>query len=110
MKYFTHNDSDDVCANGTCLQGYLTANYNNLVALFGPSTDADGYKVDWEWVIKFEDGTVATIYNWKNGPNYGYDRAPTSIQTWHIGGNTERSVAYVEKLYQDNLTEIASSC
>jgi hypothetical protein len=73
MKYKTHNTDKSFSIVGTSLMGYCDANttYAELVACFGePETDIDGEKVDAEWCIKFEDGTIATIYNYKNGRNY----------------------------------------
>jgi hypothetical protein len=74
---------------GTSLQGYIRTSYADLVGCFGePTHDGDGYKVDAEWVITFADGVVATIYNWKDGPNYcGEDGTPVEfIREWHVGG------------------------
>ena len=93
----THNDSY-IDANGTCLQGYIQASYTTIVKTFGPPHGGDGYKVDWEWDIEFPDGTVATIYNWKNGPNYGsYSTSFNDITDWHVGGNEVAAVTNVEK-------------
>ena len=59
------------------------------------SEDGDGYKLDAHWSIEWEDGKVATIYNWKNGLNYNdkiirgsdhYGIQLTDIREWHIGG------------------------
>ena len=71
MKFVTHRD-EDIDITGTHRQGYIKADYKDLVELFGRPGGGDGYKVDWEWNILFEDGTIAAIYNWKSGPNYGY--------------------------------------
>lgn len=76
--------------NMTSLQGYIHTSYADLVGCFGePSSDGDGYKVDAEWEITFADGVVATIYNWKDGPNYcGEAGTPVEfIREWHIGGH-----------------------
>ena len=84
----THNDAY-IEIGGTHLQGYIRADYAALVKAFGKPHDGDGYKVDWEWDILFEDGTVATIYNWKNGPNYGYEGVgPSAIMEWNVGGHS----------------------
>ena len=62
-------------ANGTHLQGNVGATYQELVEVFGEPIryDSDGTthmnnKTDAEWRISFEDGTKATIYNYKNVP------------------------------------------
>ena len=96
MKSFeTHNDQY-IDANGTCLQGYINAHYSQLVDIFGEPTESDGYKVDAEWYIEFEDGTVGTIYNWKNGPNYLGDEGTLVeyITQWNVGGKHSASPVY----------------
>lgn len=79
---------DHTAGAGTSLQGYL--NYTTLESLikaFGEPQrwDDESDKVTTEWTIIFEDGVVATIYDWKRyqlgapGMTEPYD--------WHIGGN-----------------------
>ena len=100
MKFITHND-EQVNANGTHLQGYVDANYAQLLGKLGKPHDGDGYKTDWEWNIEFEDGTVATIYNWKNGPNYGGDFleiTPDMIREWHVGGFNSEALENVKRI------------
>ena len=78
-------------SNGTCLQGHLSATYQSLLLKFGePSDSYDDYKSDAEWHLEFEDGTVATIYNWKDGKNYCGDEGLelSEITEWHIGGRS----------------------
>jgi len=89
LMFETHNETE-VRVAGTCLQGYINATYQELIDVFGKPTKSDGYKVDAEWLIEFEDGTVATVYNWKNGLNYcGADGTPVEyITRWNVGGNS----------------------
>jgi hypothetical protein len=99
---FTNATAD---INGTCLQGYITADYDELVECFGDFTsEGDGYKIDVEWELTFEDGTIATIYNWKNGHNYlGETGCPVEcIERWHIGGRSQRAVERVEAALFDH--------
>jgi hypothetical protein len=87
--------------SGTSRQGYLDISYQELVAILGPPhTNGDGYKVDAEWGLKFPDGTVATIYNYKDGKNYcGPEGLPTeAIRDWHIGGHTKAAEQAVVNL------------
>ena len=87
---------------GTHLQGNVGATYQELVEVFGEptrfewSSESDN-KVDAQWAIKFEDGTIATIYNYKNGLNYlGAEGKRTSeISMWNVGGHNERAVTLV---------------
>lgn len=97
MNFLTHN-SDEINVNGSHLQGYVDAKYSELVSLFGKPHDSDGYKVDAEWNVQFADGTVATIYNYKNGRNYcGSSGSPKeAITNWHIGGFTKQAVDNVQ--------------
>lgn len=79
-------------ANFTSLQGSVDATRDELVAVFGephPIESSDG-KVTTEWIIEFEDKTIATIYDWKR-----YELgAPKSdeLYEWHIGGHTRRAL------------------
>ena len=87
-------------ANGTHLQGNVGATYQELVEVFGEPIryDSDGTthmnnKTDAEWRISFEDGTKATIYNYKNGLNYlgGVGKRVNEISMWNVGGHSERA-------------------
>tara|TARA_Y100001958_G_C20769838_1_gene246213 strand:+ start:248 stop:547 length:300 start_codon:yes stop_codon:yes gene_type:complete len=85
---------------GTYLQGYVKATYEQLLKAFGsPHMDqCDNYKTDVEWAFKFADGTVATIYNWKNGYNYLGEAEGlklNNITEWHVGGFNQKAVARV---------------
>lgn len=97
MTFKTHNETD-ININGTCLQGEVQATYAELCDLFGSHHDGDGYKVDAEWYVQFSDGTVATIYNWKNGKNYeGENGLPLEqIDSWHIGGDSAKAETQVQ--------------
>ena len=97
MKFETHNETT-VLSGGTCLQGYITIGFDKLVAVFGEPCAERGYKVDWEWEIEFEDGTVATVYNWKIGPNYCGEQGLNQyeIKEWHVGGRSRTAVNLVE--------------
>jgi len=85
-------------AVGTSLQGYVDTTYRKLVSVFGKATKGDGYKTDAEWIVQFSDGTIATVYNYKDGKNYnGKDGLPLSkIRDWHIGGRSKRAVTLVK--------------
>ena len=84
-------NTNDVNINGTSLVGYVTTTYNKLVNLFGdPCTDYD--KSTAHWNIQAQDGTVATIYDYKEYST------PTSMYRWHIGGHSEKALQLVEFL------------
>lgn len=102
MKYITHNDTD-IRSDGTHYQGSVDASYGLLCIMFGQPFSGDAYKVDAEWVIEFEDGTIATIYNYKNGINYlGVAGTPTTqISSWHIGGYGVRAAELIQQLVEE---------
>lgn len=79
--------------SGTSHKGYVETIYDKLVLILGQPKEgsADG-KTTCEWKIEFEDGTVATIYDWKTGTT------PKDLYYWHIGGHTYKALDYVEKL------------
>jgi len=99
MRYATWNGWNDKY-NGTSLQGYINATYKELVAVFGKPTDGDGYKVDAQWLIEFDNGTLATIYNYKDGINYnGRSGTPkTQITEWHVGGFDKNAPLLVNEI------------
>jgi hypothetical protein len=85
-------NKDLKAANGTSLAGYFVATYNEVVAKFGEPIAGDGNKVTVEWIVVFEDDTVATIYDWKSeSPAY----TPDECYEWHIGGHKTKAVEYI---------------
>lgn len=101
MKHLVLNTSDYML-DGTHLQGLINIDYDKLVKLFGLpiQLESDGYKIDAEWVLKFEDGKIATIYNWKDGHNYlgRYGKEVEDITEWHIGGHDSIVVDRIKKI------------
>jgi len=91
MKYTIQKNYKGV--SGSSLQGYITVNYSKLKSLFGTPMKGDEYKTDAEWVVKFNDGTIATIYNYKDGKNYNGSKGTpkTKITNWHVGGFDKRA-------------------
>jgi hypothetical protein len=102
MRYATHNDID-ISLDLTVLQGEVSAGYSLLCKLFGQPCSLEGYKTDAEWLVEFEDGTVASIYNWKNGMNYlGSEGTPTEqITRWNVGGHDDRALELIKALLTD---------
>ena len=84
------NDAD---VNGTSLQGYMPAYLHQLIEVFG-EPESGGDKTTVEWCLSFEDGTVATIYDWKE-----YD-TPMGLYHWHIGGKNNLAVDRVTKTFK----------
>ena len=106
MKFTTHNQAI-IETNGTHLQGYIQTNYADLIKVFGIPKVWDDYKTDAEWKVCFEDGTRATIYNYKDGKNYcgKYGLEVQEIKEWHIGGFNQDAVDRVLKaLHATDLT------
>ena len=92
MKFTKNADT-----NGTYLQGYLTATFEQLEAVFGESAGA-GDKTTQEWSLRFADGTVATIYDWKEY------RTPCGLYDWHVGGASPQALARVQQAFSENRT------
>ena len=85
----------DSNASGTSLQGYIRAYYHQLVEVFGEPDLTNGDKVTAEWCLDFEDGTVATIYDWKE-----YE-TPMGLHRWHIGGTSQEAVDRVTDTFTE---------
>ena len=96
---------NDSRVNGTSLRGYLDARYSELVELFGPPlVDGDGYKVDAEWNLVFNDETMVTIYNYKTGKNYRKANGLNveDIEVWHVGGKSISAVFALDDYFEEN--------
>lgn len=98
MKFATHNDDPSIDISGTSLKGYLRANYQALVEVFGEPIAGDiEDKVSCEWDVLFDDGTISSIYSWKN---YGMD--PRDVLNWNIGGRDKNAVARVSEALKNH--------
>ncbi len=90
--------------SGTSLQGYVSCDYATLVNIFGEPEEGDPYKTDANWYVTI-NGTVCTIYNYKDGRNYlgarGLDKE--NITEWHIGGRSIKSALLVEQVIKHYL-------
>jgi len=82
MQYKTHNDTKGINVTGTSLHSAIECSFDQLVQAFGkPMYDTSGDdKVKAEWYVEFDDGVVATIYDWKSNLD------PKDNTDWHIGG------------------------
>jgi hypothetical protein len=93
MKFTTATDEK---ANGTFFQGVVETTYDYIVSVLGkPLRVSTSFsdKVTCEWVIEFEDGLIATIYDWKTGAT------PLDVYDWHIGGHSSKVVERVQSLF-----------
>ena len=98
MKYTVKKLKDFKQISGTSLKGYVYADYSTLVEVFGePAGCYDDYKSDCAWDLVI-NGTVCTIYNYKDGQNYcGEDGLLVEdITEWHIGGHSRLAEQLVE--------------
>lgn len=86
LDIFTNSPAVDVV--GTCLQGYIHTSFDRLVETFGEPTitDSGDGKTRVEWRLKFSDGTIATIYDWKE------HQPLEAVSEWHIGGESHQAV------------------
>jgi hypothetical protein len=104
MKFQTHNQTQ-VSTGGTSYVGEIKADYKDLKRIFGrPLGESGDGKTDAEWEIAFEDGEVATIYNWKDGKNYNGASgiAKTKITNWHVGGHSKGVVSRIQYILTNN--------
>lgn len=90
---FTNNTKIE--SSGSGFVGELNTTYDELVAVFGKPTFSDVCnKVTVQWVLEFEDGTVATIYDYK------MDETPKGIYAWHIGGFSATAAVRVHAAFE----------
>lgn len=100
-SFVTHNDLEIA---GTSYVGCVEASYATLVEAFGEPLDSqtllpDG-KTDVLWTILFARKRLATVYNWKDGPNYlGAKGTPIPlIRTWHVGACQKEMVRLIAEV------------
>lgn len=77
---------------GSWLQGRVVTTYERMVQVFGSphySNLADD-RTRAHWAVIFEDGTRATIYDWKTGTD------PWNNVHWNVGGFSQRAVECVQ--------------
>lgn len=87
-------------ANGTSLQSYLLAEYEQLVKVFGEPTygpnDFNLDKVTCEWVLEYAENKFCTIYDWKT-----YE-TPMEKYDWHIGGIDDECIEVIQSYFERN--------
>ena len=86
---------EDINTCGTSFRGQFRLPYAKVIELLGqPNAQSDGYKTDLEWSFE-KDGVVATVNNYKNGPNYTGSGNGEDIDVWHIGGFNVQAIYLV---------------
>lgn len=94
--------NDDIIFEGVALTGSVRTSYENLVKAFGEPTNVGSSgdnKSKIEWLISFSDGTVATIYDWKNY-SWSVEDVMERNEIWNIGGRGKDSVRNVARILQ----------
>lgn len=82
--------------NGTHRQGYLKITYQELIDVLGDPHGENGDKTQAEWELQFEDGTVATLYDYKE--LFRVER----VTDWHIGGHDQKAVDRIRELFPNH--------
>lgn len=77
---FTRLKEDYDATAGMSLRGFVLVGFEELVEVFGQPDDGCDEKTRVEWRLRFEDGTVATVYD------YYASRPVKELGYWHVGG------------------------
>ena len=88
-----HKKFGDSYINGISKKGtLLNVGYTELLDKLGYPTSDDNIddKTHVEWIILFEDGTFATLYDW-----YGI------TNQWSIGGHNGNVIKNMKKLFKE---------
>ena len=80
--------------------------YTRLCELFGTPMMGRDNKSFCNWVLEFEDGLIATIYDYKSSKKYlGEDGLSVNdMKSWHIGGHDEVVFNRVQKILDMDMT------
>jgi hypothetical protein len=123
-KVVANTRETDRLANLTSLQGYVHTKYEELVDIFGPPGEGDGYKVRAYWSLLFtgkdvsglDTKIVATIYDWKQSDAYNGEGNGTpldEVTEWNIGGHgpsaSDAVHGYIENWHQERLAQMANA-
>jgi|TARA_B110000977_G_C10936015_1_gene439026 hypothetical protein len=95
--------------SGTSLQGHIESSYGNMVYHLGtPNIISEDNKTDVEWGFKFSDGTIVTIYNYKDGKNYLEDKgkAIEDLTIWHIGGHSKKAYFKIQDIIESKRIDL----
>jgi hypothetical protein len=86
-------------ADGTSFHGVtIRTTAIQLKHKFGQPDGGEEDKVNWDWTLETEDGTIFTVYDWKEGRHVTSD----TLIDFHIGArNFMDSVKAQEELQQD---------
>lgn len=87
--YKIHTKWNDMDFGGTGMMGEFNMSVHTLIEKLGNPTFVNSRLIMFRWLIQFDDGTVATIYN-------HHDTTPGS---WMIGGFTLDIVDRVKELF-----------
>lgn len=97
-------DTNDII--GTSKQGYTTDICRaELEEIFGTPKEFDAHdKTTTEWDIRFADGTIGTIYDWKRDcePDFYEDFE------WNIGGNDIMAAIHINDLIEAYRAKVLS--
>jgi len=89
------NSKKEIETAGTFLQGHIETTKADLIRAFGEPTNYEDSKITIEWGLRFEDRTIATIYDWKR---YGKGTPKDDeLMTYNIGGLNLRAVELVKE-------------
>lgn len=94
MNFRTHNQVQ-INDHLTMLQGTIQASLAQVIKAFGECRKGPSERVVHDWKIQFDDGTVATIYDWNSDPIS--DATPYN---WRIGGKSHRAVELVHQAFR----------
>jgi len=91
----------EVPTTDTTLQGYIACSYTHIVDVLGPpEAGSSDNKTTANWSIKFDDGIIATIYDWKVGTAYlgKTGITPEQVLEWCVGGYTSQALHNTQAL------------
>lgn len=91
-------------SSGTSGKGGFVCKYETLVKVLGePLKGSDDFKTQAEWNIEYKDGTITTIYDWKQGKGYLGDEEgieSEDVIEWNVGGNEKtKSMEYLKDFF-----------
>lgn len=101
MNFQTHIEAEIDTDNVSWTFATIQASKGQLIKVFGQPIESDG-RVQNQWIIKFSDGTVATIYDYRLREIHMDDNI-----TWNIGADRSdsagQSVSLVHNAFRQGM-------
>lgn len=94
------NIGSNVPTFGTSLEGYIACTYGQLTELLGNPDQGDQWATQVKWSVEFNDGTVATVYDYQICKSYLGETGKDLVDNfdWHVSGSNAQALQNIQNI------------